>query len=253
MLDAAQRDARQRLGVAGARQVVRDLLRQCQEQRLVLEAVQVLVGVRVNHLGGRAQHHREYQEVQGEAVTSVSGLASLHSWRSLGVSTQEPAAQGVVQAMWSRQPAQCGRGLLRKPGDSSWGGVQTDHLGAQIWQAKDTQIPEQGTRLSRDSGSCQRLFRYWRVYESAKWQAHAVHDKEGASHKRAYNMISGTALPADTYNVHTRQAMSKCGHLQTLEVTTQALCTLLSSHHVCSLVIFHPPCQKTACPRSQLL
>ncbi len=33
--------------------MVRDLLRQRQEQRLVLEAVQVLVRVRVNHLGGK--------------------------------------------------------------------------------------------------------------------------------------------------------------------------------------------------------
>ncbi len=54
VLGAAQRRARERLGVADAREVIGHLLRQRQEQRLVLQPVQVLVCVRVDHLRKRA-------------------------------------------------------------------------------------------------------------------------------------------------------------------------------------------------------
>lgn len=50
VLHAPQRHAGEALGVSGARQVVRDLLCKRQEQRLVLEAVQILVRVRVDDL-----------------------------------------------------------------------------------------------------------------------------------------------------------------------------------------------------------
>lgn len=61
VLHAAQCHASQRLGVARAPEVVRHLLCQRQEQRLVLQPVQVLVRVRVDHLRKSAwQSHADH-------------------------------------------------------------------------------------------------------------------------------------------------------------------------------------------------